>query len=393
VSPKTQIHILTRLGGVARATFALLALMGAVWLGEAATGGSQVPSVLVRFGAMASSRVAGGEYWRLLSASFVHVGAAHLLMNGVALALFGPLAERLYGSVGMLLLFVASGAVGWAASMTFGEHAVAAGASGAILGVFSATGMAALRASGRIDPARRRAWLIQMGVLAAMQIGYGFVESNVDNAAHIGGMAAGLLVGLALPLPVLGQTGRVRTVVRSLLAYACAAFCAYGTWGAAVSIASPPLPYGSRARWRPIVDRNAGYSLSIPSGWRLDASTPQAWSAGDGVSAWLAFMAWVPEPGVSPSDVLGEYLVQRKEAAKGPSDATVEPRPDATIGGRRYVHAVLRYHSHGIPTVESVYVTRSGPMAYVLAYRADGPTFSADPGLPERVLGTLRTQL
>jgi membrane associated rhomboid family serine protease len=143
--------------------------------------------------------VAAGEYWRLWSVTLLHGGLLHLLFNMYALWLAGPIVERWYGRVRFLAFYLACAAAGSAGSFVFGSDAPSVGASGAIFGLFGI-----LLAAGRLHhPVDRqsRALVSQIGMLIVLNLAFGFASGGaIDNAAHLGGLVAGLWLG-ALILP------------------------------------------------------------------------------------------------------------------------------------------------------------------------------------------------
>jgi membrane associated rhomboid family serine protease len=143
--------------------------------------------------------VAAGEYWRLWTVTLLHVDLLHLLFNMYALWLAGPIVERWYGRVRFLGFYLACAAGGSVASFVFGGDAPAVGASGAIFGLFGI-----LLAAGRLHkPVDRqsRALVGQIGMLILLNLAFGFASGgSIDNAAHLGGLVAGLWLG-ALVLP------------------------------------------------------------------------------------------------------------------------------------------------------------------------------------------------
>ena len=138
--------------------------------------------------------VAAGEYWRLWTVTLVHADPMHLFFNMYALFLAGPIVERWYGSVLFVVFYLVFAAAGSVASFVFGGDVPSVGASGAIFGLFGI-----LLASGRVHhPVDRasRALVQQLGVLIAINIMFGFASGgSIDNAAHLGGLAAGLWLG------------------------------------------------------------------------------------------------------------------------------------------------------------------------------------------------------
>ncbi len=143
--------------------------------------------------------VATGEYWRLWSVTLLHGDLIHLLFNMYALWLAGPIVERWYGPVRFLAFYLACAAAGSVGSFVFGSDIPSVGASGAVFGLFGI-----LLAAGRLHhPVDRqsRALVGQIGMLILINLAFGFASGgNIDNAAHVGGLVAGLWLG-ALILP------------------------------------------------------------------------------------------------------------------------------------------------------------------------------------------------
>ena len=106
---------------------------------ETALGGSTQTDVLVRLGAKVTPLVAAGEYWRLFTSMFLHIGVAHLFFNGYALLVVGTELERLLGWGRFLAIYLLSGLLGSLASYAFSAN-LSAGASGAIFGLIGALG-------------------------------------------------------------------------------------------------------------------------------------------------------------------------------------------------------------------------------------------------------------
>ncbi|MGK2850169.1 MAG: rhomboid family intramembrane serine protease [Candidatus Limnocylindrales bacterium] len=147
--------------------------------------------------------VAAGEIWRLWTVTLLHGSLLHLFFNMYALYLAGPVVERWYGSVRFVLFYLACAAAGSVASFVFGGDVPSVGASGAIFGLFGL-----LLVAGRLHkPVDRqsRALVSQLGMLILINIAFGFALPGIDNAAHLGGLAAGALIGALVP-PHLVQT-------------------------------------------------------------------------------------------------------------------------------------------------------------------------------------------
>lgn len=185
-------------GGIAPVTAALLMLNIVVWVAMELTGSSTEPTTLVQFGANLPAAALGGEYWRLVSSMFLHVGLAHLLFNGYALYLFGTFVERWCGKREMFFSYMLAGIVGSAASAWLGNHAVSAGASGAIFGLLGVAIGLVLRYRQSFPAGVRRLYLFNLIYIAGLQLLFGTLEAGVDNYAHAGGFSAGLALGLVL---------------------------------------------------------------------------------------------------------------------------------------------------------------------------------------------------
>lgn len=169
-----------------------------MFLLETLSGGSKDPRVLIALGANHPEWVLGrGEWWRLVSSMFLHIGLAHLLLNGWALYQLGGLFELLAGSSRLFLVYFVTGAAGSLASLWW-TQGLSAGASGAIFGLLGALIAYLLRRREHLTPFAR-SLLGQLVAWAAINVFIGFSIPGIDNAAHLGGCAAGFLLGLILP--------------------------------------------------------------------------------------------------------------------------------------------------------------------------------------------------
>jgi rhomboid protease GluP len=159
--------------------------------------GTENPRLLIQFGAKVNTYIAEGEYWRLLTATFLHIGLLHLLLNGWALYLFGPLIERHFGALRFVIIYLVAGLGGSIASFAFGPE-LSAGASGAIFGLVGALA-AYFWLHRRITGAEGRAQLLNAIFIVGINVAFGLSLSQaIDNWGHIGGLIAGAVAGLAL---------------------------------------------------------------------------------------------------------------------------------------------------------------------------------------------------
>ncbi len=174
---------------------------GDLWRGL--TGGVDTFTLLA-FGAQNNELLRSGEWFRLITPAFVHIGLLHLIMNSYVLWTIGPLVERLYGMSSFLGIYLLSAAGGSLAS--FINHSLkhdavgaSAGASGAIFGLFGVIAVFSFRYRDELPPRFLQA--LKSGVMPAIAINLliGFSLKYVDNAAHIGGLLTGALLALVIP--------------------------------------------------------------------------------------------------------------------------------------------------------------------------------------------------
>jgi rhomboid protease GluP len=153
---------------------------------------------LLDWGANYGPKTANGQWWRLLTSTFVHVGFIHLLFNMWALWGTGHLVERLFGNAGFAVLYLLSGLFGSLASCFWHPMLVSAGASGAVFGVYGAL-LGFLARRPHAIPAEALARLRNSGLaFLGYNLFYGLTQPNIDMAAHLGGLAAGFLSGAVL---------------------------------------------------------------------------------------------------------------------------------------------------------------------------------------------------
>ena len=156
----------------------------------------QIPSAtLIAWGGNDGSLTLTGEPWRLLSSAFLHGSLLHVGLNMLALYQAGLLVERMYRSARFLAIYLAAGTIASLASVWWRQDVVSIGASGAIFGVFGAL-LAYLAAHRhRLEPVMYR----RLRTMTLSFVGYsllvGFAIPGVDNAAHVGGLLAGLVLG------------------------------------------------------------------------------------------------------------------------------------------------------------------------------------------------------
>ena len=182
------------------ATYLLLVANLVIFALMERAGGSQDPIVLDRFGALYGPLVAEGQYWRLLTAVFLHIGFIHLAFNSLGLFVFGTAFERACGPLRMVAVYVGAGLAGSALSYVASPAVRSAGASGAIFGVLGALAIYLVVNRQEFGKMGQRE-ITTILFLAAMNLLNGLTTPGVDNWAHVGGLIGGAALGLAiLPL-------------------------------------------------------------------------------------------------------------------------------------------------------------------------------------------------
>ncbi|MTH52416.1 rhomboid family intramembrane serine protease [Bacillus mangrovi] len=188
--------------GKPKLTKIFLTVQIVVFLMMELAGGSQNNVTLLNFGAKYNPSIIEGEWWRLITPMFLHIGFLHLAMNSVALYFIGEAVEKMFGSFRFLLIYFFAGAMGTLASFAF-SPAISAGASGAIFGCFGA-----LLYLGAVQ---RELFLRTIGpnilVVIGINLALGFAIPNIDNAGHIGGLIGGAAAAFAVQLPSRPKSG------------------------------------------------------------------------------------------------------------------------------------------------------------------------------------------
>jgi rhomboid protease GluP len=167
------------------AIFALMAVRGVNVLHPS-------PVEITQWGGNVREYVAVGEWWRLITNLFVHIGIYQLITNLFGLYFIGLLVETILGKLKYLIAFFVTGALASLSSIYFAGEGVSAGSSGAVAGLYGV--FIAFATTRYIN--KRFSWLLLSGmILAGLLFIYAAVNGQVDYATNLGGLAAGLLVG------------------------------------------------------------------------------------------------------------------------------------------------------------------------------------------------------
>lgn len=234
-APQPPQHRLPIAAGV------LIAINVGVWLLQIVNGVSPsgaTSRALIAWGGNLPVYTLTGDTWRLLTAMFLHGGVVHLGLNMFALWMTADRTCDEYGSTRMLVIYIAGGILASCASVLWAErHAslampatlvtVSVGASGAVMALFGALLVALVLTPPRFVPLpvdQRPGVDPGLVAVVAINIGFGFVTPHVDQAAHVGGLLAGLAVG-TLMAAVPSATGARAALARHAATALLVAFC------------------------------------------------------------------------------------------------------------------------------------------------------------------------
>jgi len=156
------------------------------------------PDALVAWGADYGPLTTHGQWWRLVTATFVHIGLTHLLVNMFALFVIGRFTERLFGNAGFLVLYLLGGIAASLTSLSIHPTIVSAGASGAIFALYGGLiGFLLVRRSA-MSYATATSLALNAAGFVAFNLFYGLTKAHIDMAAHVGGLLAGVPIGAAM---------------------------------------------------------------------------------------------------------------------------------------------------------------------------------------------------
>lgn len=346
-APRRQFPWLTLTLG---AVCVLLFVLGKAW------SDGNFSLVLYRMGANSGEAVRAGEVWRLVASMFLHADAGHVVVNLIALAVFGPMLERLLGPQRYLFLYGLSGLGGNLASALRGPG-ISVGASGAIWGLMAAWFGLTLRPRGLLPPlrvAQARRWAI--GPLAINLIDS--FRPGVDVLAHLGGgvvgfalLATGIITRGVDPLWTEGAAAAAQRQRRRSSGLTLAALVFAIVLAAAVVlalVAGRPWQVGAPPVLEAVRVADTGLVIALPSVLPRSAQVEthgdvRVFGYGNLRSTPIAVEVVVnPLPQVVPADQLDEALENERRAMQTAPLADAQRQGDATIatvGAHRFAFA------------------------------------------------------
>lgn len=277
---------------------------------------------LVNLGANSSFLVKEGEYFRLFTYQFVHIGWVHLLMNLVALKFFGPPIERIAGWPLYLFTFFFCGIVGGLAAVHAGQP-LSAGASAAVLGLLSiAIVFEAFKVKGSESLARRNNFSTLLFILVINLI-IGAVEKGVDNSAHLGGLIGGAALAL-LMLPIL-KSARIKRVA-GLLSILATSFVVLASLWQMADIGSKGFYPSTIREFAEISNASGTFALQLPVSWQIDPQEngPLSLEAVGPFRERVSVLIGLNNEPVEA--VLKEYVAQRTREIESADDINLKSR-------------------------------------------------------------------
>jgi rhomboid protease GluP len=150
---------------------------------------------LLNWGANYKPLTANGQWWRLLTSTFLHGGLMHILANLYGLLFVGIFLEPVLGRWKFLFVYLATGILASIASIWWYDATISVGASGAIFGLYGF--FLACLLMKVFSPGMQKAFLVSTIVFVGFNLLMGFT-GGIDNAAHIGGLISGFILGLVM---------------------------------------------------------------------------------------------------------------------------------------------------------------------------------------------------
>jgi len=310
--PKWQPQRSRRMWATPLVTAAIGGVAAVLAIGLGSTGDI---GVLVRGGALVHSLVREGEWWRLVTCIFVHVGGVHLVVNGIGLWMLGRLTEELFGGARTITIFAIAGLAGSLASYLASPVGISAGASGAIFGLLGALFVELVLHRQKYRQAWKGGMMGSLAVVTVAQVGVGFLYPVIDQWAHAAGLLGGALAGVALSPTA--SWARANHVVAKLFAMA---------FGALVAVAAVLATITS------IPDSLDALPTSVRHAGDIAVTAPVSWTVASGIIQdpdGLVELAVERQPRTNTPLQLGTWMASATQRAKNSGFDQVE-----TVGER-----------------------------------------------------------
>jgi len=315
---------------------------------------------LIRIGANSDFLVKNGEYFRLFTYQFVHIGWLHLIMNLVALKFFGPPVETIAGWPLFLGIYFFSGIAGGAAAVHYGQP-LSAGASGAVLGLLSAAIVFEFFKARGYECLTRQHNFSTLIFILIINLIIGAVEQVVDSSAHIGGLLGGAIIAFLL-LPVL-KSQFLRRLAGFASVWACIFVALFSIYQIYSFSETGFYPETAHKTWK-YKNAATGLEFTLPDSWKPEPGTETVngiefrgpFREGLGL-----FLIAVEE---SPDSVVNEFIDRNTREIEQTSELLLKKRkgPDKRVdAGREYHRIAWQLETPGGPRSVVDYLVFSGP--------------------------------
>ena len=204
-------------------TYVIIAINVILFILMTIFGGSTNAHTLLKFGANYGLLIRNGEYYRLITSAFLHIGLLHLLVNSYALYVIGPQIESFFGKTKYIIIYLVSAIFGNLLSMLFTDG-ISAGASGAIFGLLGSMLYFGYHYRVYLEGVLKS----QIIPLIVANLLIGFLGSGIDNAAHIGGLVGGVLISMAVGVKYKSTNSeKTNGIVMSIILFAFLVYMAF----------------------------------------------------------------------------------------------------------------------------------------------------------------------
>ncbi|MCA9519771.1 MAG: rhomboid family intramembrane serine protease [Myxococcales bacterium] len=351
------------------ATLVLMALCAAALFLVIGLCGELSPLTLFVFGSKANGAIRDGQWWRLLTAAFLHASLPHLALNLFALYVIGRLVEGAYGSAGLLVSYLGAAFFGTLASYFASPHH-SVGASGAIFGLLGTALVFSVRFRRELPPQSRLILLGSLVFWLAFTLYIGFTQANVDNLAHLGGLGWGLVVALLLPSRLSEDTqqraGRlpIRIVAALLVVATLVSIGAASRFVLDSGLVSDP-------EGRTVA--NERVSVRVPDGFRVETNTPSELVVVDWLGGYfqleLHLMSLTHR---SAREELERHIRALVASKRQRIAARIISRRPATVAGHRAFEATIRIEKNGrLLICDSIVIDLDRERLFLHLYRLD----------------------
>ncbi len=343
---------------------------------------------MVRFGGKVAPLIIDvGEYWRLLTANFLHRDALHLALNMFVLFNVGVALENAYRRLDVLVLLLASGLATMGISLLLSD-AVSVGASGMVYGCLGGLVIFGLKYRALLPSRYRRVLGEAVIPTVLLFLWIGWTSSGVDNSAHLGGLICGIALGAVLRPKLLLEGARPRRWLLPALAAVALLL--------APIAAAPAL--GELTRFRAERDDAFGISIELPRGWRRGANRLGELAYYNGLPglgrATFAAQAIVLDESFELAEQAQKFIRQDLERQSlGPEVMRIDvskPVP-ARIADRRALRVDASFEEPSGVTRLVAYFVRRGEQVYQLVFThpAAFPRYAA---VVDRMVQVLRLE-